>query len=120
MQRERFLVTHCTIFVLAFWCCIVVSAESFQHFDTRSEGCADANDLLHGLARLGIGVALPVATLLARAMSSSSSLYNNSSAASTTHSHNSSSAGTYYFRACDLAAFCRAPPLQAVSDISSR
>ena len=53
---------------------VAVSA-SFAHFDTQGVGYADSNNLVEGLARLGIGISHPAADMLMGMIGTASSLH---------------------------------------------
>ncbi|GMH74329.1 hypothetical protein TrST_g7101 [Triparma strigata] len=48
---------------------------SFEHFDAQGVGYADANNLIEGLARLGIGISYPAAEILMSMIGTASSLH---------------------------------------------
>ncbi|GMH66094.1 hypothetical protein TL16_g04355 [Triparma laevis f. inornata] len=48
---------------------------SFEHFDAQGVGYADTNNLIEGLARLGIGISYPAAEILMSMIGTASSLH---------------------------------------------
>ena len=106
-----------------------VLSESFQHFDPARRGFADTAAFTGGLAKLGIGLAPPAANQLAAIVTGRLYQYQQtlqSSSGSAVINADMANGGTgtddavCYIRARDLERFCRAAPLNMVSEVHYR